>query len=70
METYTERAKPICEGCGIGLREVDEMIDGIALSSLEREQAIELWKKTYEGPADRSCLPRVEAIVDAGMANR
>ena len=34
------------------------------------EQAVELWRKTYDGPADEGCLPCVEAIVDVAMGKR
>lgn len=66
----TESAVAVCADCGLAPDEVRAMIHNIASGSLGREQAIDLWRKTYSGPADEGCLPCAEAIVDVAMETR
>ena len=66
-ESPVERAYRECRPCGIDDAEFDGLIDDMRHSTLNHEEDMQLFLKTFADPADAAaCLPCVEAILDAG----
>ncbi len=65
-ESATTRAHRLCSECGLTAGEVDGLIETMRLSTLTREENLELFYATFE---DRSqaelCEPCAEAVLDA-----
>ena len=71
-ESVVERAPRLCEGCGLGVGEVDELIETMRAAARHKrgDELFGAWADTYEDAGPRLqamdlCRPCAEAVVDA-----
>ena len=58
-----ERAYLVCENCGLEPDEIGNLIVGLSGTTLTSEQAVELYRETFDEPEDAElCLPCAEAV--------
>ena len=62
-----DRAYRLCSECGLDRAQLDQLIDDVAHSTLDRQQQRELFYSTFgEGDPDPElCRPCAEAVLDA-----
>ena len=65
-ETPAELAYRLCGQCGLDRAKVDQLIDDMAHSALDRDGLIELFEGPFEPEDDHKerCRPCVEAALD------
>ena len=65
-ESPIKRAYRLCGECGLAPDEVGRLITGMKGTTLTREQAVELYRDTFEEPEGAElCMPCAEAVVEA-----
>ena len=68
LEASMARAYQVCGECGLAPDETERLIAGLEETTLTREQALALYRATFEEPNDAElCLPCAEAVVEAAQ---
>ncbi len=67
-ESPIKRAYRVCGDCGLAPDEIGNLIVGLSGTTVTREQALALYRATFEEPEDAElCLPCAEAVVEAAQ---
>ena len=64
-ESATDRARQICERCGLEHDEIDTLIQNVRESGLPRDQALEMYRQTFADSDQVGCEDCAEAVCDA-----
>ena len=63
---HTKAGNARCEDCGLGADEIDQLIDDWRHTTLTRDEALALFRATFERPEDAElCEDCAEAVLDA-----
>lgn len=71
-ETPTERAHRTCGQCGLSPDRVEQLIDNMAHSVLDRDELLELFYGTFDedDPDPELCRPCADAVLDAACQDQ